>query len=194
MQNSPFTADNDSQAAESIAGLLLRLEYISPETEQKLASLIDEQPWDTSWERRRQPYGRSYGNGQELNPAISDWGLQLIDGFTRDRIGDQPFNQMLVNEYRPGQGIALHRDYAPFDRTVVSLSLLAPCVMDFRCVADGRREHLLLPRRSLLILQDDARYAWEHGIARRKNDRHAGNVIPRARRLSITFRRTKDEK
>jgi alkylated DNA repair dioxygenase AlkB len=111
-----------------------------------------------------------------------------------DRIGDQSFNQMLVNEYLPGQGIALHRDYEPFDRTVVSLSLLAPCVMDFRCVADGRRERRLLPRRSLLILQDEARYGWEHGIARRKTDRYVGTVIPRARRLSITFRRTKDEK
>ena len=72
---------------------------------------------------------------------------------------------MLVNEYLPGQGIALHRDYEPFGRTVVSLSLLSPCVMDFRHRPTGRRERLLLEPRSLLVLSDEARYDWEHGIA-----------------------------
>ena len=42
----------------------------------------------------------------------------------------------LVNEYLPGQGIALHLDYQPFDRTVASLSLLSPCVMEFRHAQD----------------------------------------------------------
>ena len=95
---------------------------------------------------------------------------------------------MLVNEYLPGQGIALHRDYEPFDRTVVSLSLLSACVMDFRHVKSGRLESLLLEPRSLLVLSDEARYEWEHGIAPRKNDRWEGVTIPRARRLSVTFR------
>jgi hypothetical protein len=40
----------------------------------------------------------------------------------------------------------------------------------------------------LLVLSDEARYDWEHGIARRKNDRWQGLVVPRARRLSVTFR------
>jgi alkylated DNA repair dioxygenase AlkB len=42
----------------------------------------------------------------------------------QEGISDRVFDQVLVNEYLPGQGIALHRDYLPFDRTVVSLSLL----------------------------------------------------------------------
>jgi alkylated DNA repair dioxygenase AlkB len=99
---------------------------------------------------------------------------------------------MLVNEYLPGQGIALHRDYDPFDATVASISLISPCVMDFRRVADGERVAWLLAPRSLLVLSDEARYQWEHGIARRKNDRWNGRTFPRSRRLSITFRRLKD--
>jgi alkylated DNA repair dioxygenase AlkB len=94
-----------------------------------------------------------------------------------------------VNEYYPGQGIALHCDYEPFDRTVVSISLLSPCVMDFRHVESGRRESMLLERCSLLILSDEARYDWQHGIARRKSDRWNGRRLVRARRVSITFRR-----
>jgi len=95
---------------------------------------------------------------------------------------------MLVNEYFPGQGIAMHRDYEPFDRTVVSLSLLSLCVMDFRHISSGRQERLLLEPRSLLILTDEARYDWEHGIASRKKDTWHGLPIERGRRLSITFR------
>ena len=110
----------------------------------------------------------------------------------RERWSERPFDQMLVNEYVSGQGIAFHRDYKPFDRTVVSLSLLSPCVMDFRSPQDGRRFPLLLERRSLVVLSDEARYEWQHGIARRKNDRWDGITIPRRRRLSITFRASKD--
>ena len=95
---------------------------------------------------------------------------------------------MLVNEYQPGRGIASHRDYAPYGRTVVSLSLLSPCVMDFRHVATGRREQLQLLPRSLLVLSDEARFDWEHGITPRKRDVWHGMPVPRRRRLSVTFR------
>jgi alkylated DNA repair dioxygenase AlkB len=69
---------------------------------------------------------------------------------------------------------------------------LSACVMDFRRVKDGRREAMLLEPRSLLVLSDDARYEWEHGIARRKNDRWHGSLMPRSRRISVTFRRSKN--
>ena len=105
-----------------------------------------------------------------------------------DGVTDVPFDQILVNEYLPGQGISPHRDYAPFGRTVVSLSLLSPCVMDFRHPPTGRRERLLLEPRSLLVLADEARYEWEHGIAPRKRDAWHGLPVGRSRRLSVTFR------
>jgi alkylated DNA repair dioxygenase AlkB len=47
----------------------------------------------------------------------------------------------------------------------------------------------LLEPRSLLVLGDEARYEWEHGIARRKTDHWQGGRIFRSRRLSVTFRR-----
>ena len=83
---------------------------------------------------------------------------------------------------------APHRDYAPFGRTVVSLSLLSPCVMDFRHPPTGRGDLLLLEPRSLLVLADEARYEWQHGIAPRKRDTWHGLPVERSRRLSVTFR------
>jgi alkylated DNA repair dioxygenase AlkB len=60
--------------------------------------------------------------------------------------------------------------------------------MDFRHVATGRRERLLLLPRSLLVLSNEARYDWEHGIAPRKRDAWHGMPVVRGRRLSVTFR------
>jgi alkylated DNA repair dioxygenase AlkB len=175
----------------SVPGLSLRLQYITPADEVELARLIDALPWDTTWDRRRQLYGRSYGKAASEPRPIPDWGQALIERMFAERICDRPFDQMLVNEYLPGQGIALHRDYDPYDRTVGSLSLLAPCLMELRRITDGEREYVWLERRSLLILSDEARYEWEHGIARRKSDRLQGMQFARRRRLSITFRMSK---
>ena len=170
-----------------VPGLRYLPGYVTAADELALAGAIDAMPWDTQWLRRRQPYGTGYGDGGKSAP-IPDWGLQLAARMFEDGVTDRPFDQMLVNEYLPGQGISSHRDYAPFGRTVVSLSLLSPCVMDFRHGQTGRKESLLLERRSLVVLSDEARYEWEHGIAARKRDVWQGMRFDRGRRLSVTFR------
>lgn len=170
-----------------LPGLRYLPAYIAEAEERVLAAAIDAMPWDTEWQRRRQPYGAGYGR-KGTAPPIPDWGRRLADRLLADGVTAEPFDQMLVNEYLPGQGISLHRDYAPFGRTVVSLSLLSPCVMDFRLAPSGRKESLLLEPRSLLVLEGEARYDWEHGIASRKRDAWHGLPVERGRRLSVTFR------
>jgi alkylated DNA repair dioxygenase AlkB len=172
----------------AIPGLSYLPDYVSQAEQAQLVEAMDSRPWDTRWDRRRQPYGVEYGRGDGNPPPIPDWGMALAERMYREGISERPFDHLLVNEYLPGQGIAFHGDYAPFDRTVVSLSLLSPCVMDFRQADTGRRESLLLEPRSLLILSDEARYEWQHGIARRKTDRWKGMPLIRERRLSVTFR------
>jgi alkylated DNA repair dioxygenase AlkB len=173
----------------NILGLTYLSEYLNKDEERTLTTAIDREEWDTSWDRRRQPYGASYGRQAGSRRPIPPWGAGLAERLLHDGVVEQRCDQMLVNEYLPGQGIAMHCDYEPFDRTVVSISLLAPCVMDLRRRTDGRRESVLLEPRGVLILSDEARYEWEHGIARRKNDQWHGVRFPRKRRLSITFRR-----
>jgi len=175
----------------AIPGLSYRQEYITSADEEQLVRAVDDEPWDTKWERRRQLYGVSYGSSSEPVAPIPAWGRALAERMLTEGISERLFDQMLVNEYEPGQGIAMHRDYSPFDRTVVSLSLLSPCVMDFRQPERDRKASLLLEPRSLLILTDEARYDWQHGIARRKKDRWHDVPLVRGRRLSITFRMLK---
>src|SRR5438270_2936796 len=145
----------DAADVPAIPGLRYLPDYIDEIEEGELVTAIDVLPWNSDWKRRRQPYGGAYGRGSDA-PPIPVWGRRLADRLFADGLTPEPFDQMLVNEYLPGQGISPHRDYAPYGRTVVSLSLLSACVMDFRHVPNGHRERLLLERRSLLVLSDEA--------------------------------------
>lgn len=135
--DSLFPITVEAQDIPNIPGLSYLPEYVSESEEAALVAAIDAEVWDTSWERRRQPYGSAYGQEAGLGREIPFWGRALAARMHRDGVSNRLFDQMLINEYLPGQGIALHRDYLPFDRTVVSLSLLSPCVMDFRHAVDG---------------------------------------------------------
>ena len=90
----------------------------------------------------------------------------------------EAFEQVLINEYRPGAGIGWHRDKAQFDE-VVGVSLLAPCTFRFRRKNGGGwdRLSLMVEPRSAYLLSGPSRTVWEHSIP--PLDRH---------RYSITFR------
>ena len=109
------------------------------------------------------------------------------------------FDQCTINEYRPGHGIASHVDtHSTFGPTLCSLSLRSQTVMYFVHSVTGARVDLILPARSLLILQRDARYVWTHGIASRTTDlvlvQGKETLVPRSTRLSLTLRRLRDLK
>ncbi|TRY92045.1 hypothetical protein DNTS_006469 [Danionella cerebrum] len=79
-------------------------------------------------------------------------------------------DQLTVNQYRSGQGIPPHVDtHSAFEDTILSLSLGAKTVMDFKH-PDGRCVAVVLPERSLLVMKGESRYLWTHGITPRKTD------------------------
>src|SRR6476620_8243728 len=81
--------------------------YLSEADERSLVEAIDREPWNTEWRRRRQPYGAGYGSTAAA-PPIPDWGRRLAGRLLAEGVTPVPFDQMLVNEYLPGQGIAAH--------------------------------------------------------------------------------------
>ena len=98
-------------------------------------------------------------------------------------------DQVIVNEYLPGQGIAPHVDCAPcFGDVIASLSLGSGCVMAFVHAGTGETRSQYLASRSLMVLRGESRFDWTHGIAARKSDRVDGMAISRSRRVSLTFR------
>jgi alkylated DNA repair dioxygenase AlkB len=176
-----------------IQGLAVWHDFISVEEEQTLLEQIDTQPWDTSLSRRTQHYGYKYNYGNKEATERADpfpaWVEPIVDRLLER--GVLPFgrpDQLIVNEYQPGQGIYPHVDHVQyFCDGIASLSLGSQVVMDF-VRTDAKHECTLLPR-SVLTLHGAARYDWRHGIAARKSD----HGIKRGRRVSLTFRKMKTE-
>eukprot|EP00002_Diphylleia_rotans_P033729 TRINITY_DN7200_c0_g1_i3.p1 TRINITY_DN7200_c0_g1~~TRINITY_DN7200_c0_g1_i3.p1 ORF type:complete len:272 (-),score=44.18 TRINITY_DN7200_c0_g1_i3:14-829(-) len=162
------------------------------EKEDFLIKYTDANCWLDNIQRRRvQHYGYPF-NYQirrlevdkprtEFPPPYEEIAQQLYElGFF-----PSPPNQLTLNDYQAGQGIRFHVDsHSSFLDEVASISMGSDCIMEFRLplqdITQGRhRKHhqeteetvnILLPRRSLLILQGDARYLWDHQIPGRKTE------------------------
>ncbi len=178
-----------------IPGLTYQRNTLAAAQQTDLLTWIDSQPWLTSLKRRVQHHGWRYDyrarrvtTDMKLGP-ISGLLRPWCDHLTAQGFFDQPPDQVIVNEYLPGQGIAAHVDCEPcFGDTIAVLSLGSSVLMDFTEKASGRRESIDLEPGSLLVLTDRARYHWRHGIAARQNDPSPIGRRPRQRRVSITFR------
>ena len=179
-----------------IPGLLYIPNYINQEEEEKLINIIDEQIWITDLKRRVQHYGYKYDykkralSGAVYLGALPEWAMNIASRLYEDKLMEVLPDQVIVNEYQPGQGITNHIDCIPcFGDTVISLSLGSSCVMDFTTNEPLTKIPILLEPCSLVVFQEKARYEWQHGIAARKKDKYQGREIVRQRRISMTFRK-----
>ena len=178
-----------------IDGLIYLPEYLDTDQQIRVLAAVDSSAWREDLRRRVQHYGYRYDyarkavdQDQYLGP-LPPWAGDLAELLHAGTHAPHPLNQVIVNEYLPGQGISPHVDCAPcFADTVLSISLGSTCVMTMSHPTTGRSVDLLLEPGSLLILSGPARYEWRHGIASRKNDRWDGATLPRGRRVSLTFR------
>lgn len=176
-----------------VHGLAYIANYIAPDEETRLLACINAEPWRSDLKRRVQHYGfrydykaRAVTQDLALGPMPS-WVMEYCDRLFREGTFTALPDQVIVNEYMPGQGISAHIDCVPcFGETIASLSLSSSCVMDF-ARGDERVPQLLAPR-SLIVFRGDARYRWSHGIAARKSDHWHGLTFQRHRRVSLTFR------
>ncbi len=178
-----------------ISGLTYLADYISPDTEQHFINTIDEYPWITDLKRRVQHYGFRYDyRARRIDPtmylgALPDWVQPLAEKLHADEGSPVVPDQLIVNEYHPGQGIARHVDCIPcFGDVIISLSLGSACVMTFTQLKTKIEIPVLLEPRSLVVMTGEARYHWQHGIVPRTTDVYNGKTITRKRRLSLTFR------
>lgn len=174
----------------NIPGLTYISNYISSEYEEKLLKLIDTHEWNLDLKRRTQHYGYKYDyTARSLDASyylgeMPYWVDELCSKLHGAGTFIEKPDQVIINEYVPGQGIALHIDCVLcFEGIICSLSLASGCIMDL--TNDNVKKFIYLEPRSLLILKDDARYKWKHGICAKKSD----NGVKRQRRVSLTFRK-----
>ena len=188
----------DQDAVPEIPGLAYVPGFLSPAEQERASEAIDESDWMSTLERKVQHYGWRYDYRSRVVTAemqigpLPDWLEDLAQRLYRetgtfDRVPDQA----IVNEYTPGQGIAMHIDRHCFGDTVATVSLGDSWQMDLRPLGADRAAtvHMALEPGSALILSGDARHRWFHGIAKRRRERvQQGGWRPRTRRVSVTFR------
>lgn len=180
-----------------VSGLICVENYLSKSEHDLLLNTIDCGVWLNDLKRRVQHYGFKYDYKAKrinLNMKIGklpNWAELIAEKLLLEGYFKEVPDQLIVNEYLPGQGITPHIDCEPcFEDTIASISLGSKCVMDFENEVTKEKIPVLLHPRSLIILKDDSRYNWTHGIAPRKTDKLYGETINRQRRVSLTFRKT----
>ncbi len=181
----------------TIEGLTYIPNFITVEEQQNLLNSIDQGEWLSDLKRRVQHYGYKYDYRKrniDLSMkmgALPDWAIQMGQKLLAQGLIKHEPDQLIINEYLPGQGIANHIDCEPcFEDGIASLSLGSACCMEFT-KGYNRLEiiPILLEPRSALVMTGVARYDWLHGIKAVKTETFQGWKIVRARRVSLTFRK-----
>lgn len=194
-----FQTKKDREAVTNftkIQGLQYIPDFITRDEETRLLKIIDNQVWIQDLRRRVQHYGFRYDykirrvnysmHLGDLPIWLTPLSMRLYNEGYFDKIPDQ----VIVNEYEPGQGITSHIDCEPcFEDTVVSISLGSNCIMDFTHQMSNEKIPVLLQNRSAVVLKDESRHIWQHGIAMRKTDTFEDVSFKRTRRVSLTFRK-----
>ena len=196
----------DAGTAAAPMGLEYHPDFVDASQEDGLLAHIDDSEWLTDLSRRVMHFGYKYDyTNRRLDETarigpLPEW-LAQLSIMVREAASteakqlldpDRPFEQAIINEYEPGQGIAPHIDRDCFGPLVATVSLGSAVNMDFCCDSTDEEHVQRLARGSLVLLHGDARSKWRHGIAKRRSDTWNGQRIKRQRRVSITFRTIAD--
>ena len=194
--NHEITGVPGLQDVSTIPGLKFLEGFLTPDEQSYCVTRVDAalDKWLNDLSRRVQHYGWRYDyKARAITPdmyigALPDW-LDDLAQRLYDETGlfDSKPEQVIVNEYLPGQGIAMHIDHRGFGPTVCTISLLDDWAMDFSANWKDKQP-ALLQRGSCVLLTDRSRSEWQHGIAPRKSELSSDGRRLRGRRLSLTFR------
>lgn len=179
-----------TRVPDDVPGLTYIPEFVTEQTERELVDIVNAQPWDThtNMKRRTQNYGWLYKytwrSASEYLGPLPAWAKCVAQRLVDEKLMDQLADQMIVNEYLPGQGIGPHTDSDIFGPQLVTISLGSDAEMEFLNSEQRKKRAILLQRRSCLVIQGEARYKWMHSIPAREADH--GKF--RRTRVSLTFR------
>nr|URM61882.1 Fe2OG oxygenase [Mimivirus sp.] len=123
--------------AKNLNGFSIIYDYISLDQERKLLNQINKSEWVVDYQRRLQYY--NYRNElfepYDLIPIpnkIPKYLNRLIDQMISDKIIDQKPDQIIINEYKPGEGLKPHfdrKDY--YQNVIIGISLGSGTIMEF---------------------------------------------------------------
>lgn len=195
-QLSLFEATNSVEEVVSdylgVHGLRYCERFLDSEEQRVTLSAVDSLEWQYDLKRRVQHYGYKYDyKKRRVDPSMyvgqlpefaDRIGTRLVDKGLLTAVPDQ----LIVNEYEPGQGITPHVDCEPcFHDEIATISLCSVYTMDLTKIGSEQSVSIALPIGSCLVFTGESRFSWKHGIKPRLSD----NGRRRGRRISLTFRR-----
>lgn len=181
-----------------IAGLLIWREFFNEDVEDDMTKYVSGmEGWvgisDDPKSRRVIHYGYKYDYRKMSMPVKT---LQMPSLFAEPArlaakvlLGEtKMFDQLIINEYLPGQGIAPHIDHPQqFGDVVFCICLGSGTNITFNH-PDGRVEQRWLPAGSAYAMTGKSRHVWRHGIEAKKFDIVEGKRRERGIRYSLTYR------
>lgn len=197
--NQPQTNQNQLlQPIVNIPGLYIYEDIIDVQSELDLINFVNQSAWLPDLTRRVQHYGYKYDykkrriDKYDYLGQLPIWTMDIekkmfsLINKTNIQLPYNKFDQLIVNEYKTNQGISAHVDCVPcFEDGIASLTIGNYGVMTFS--NDSDKYDILLKRRSVVLLTNDARYKWTHSILPSKNKIFT-DTNPR---ISLTFRKVK---
>ena len=139
-------------------------DYITEDEEQVLLSQFPKRPFNGSRDRNTTTrYGSILPYKTKVYPNIPDYFATIIERLRMDKIIES--DSVTVNEYHPTQSISWHIDSLSSGPTIIVLSLESEAIMLLRKHTNhDEQQTIILPARSLLMLDGEERYEWEHSI------------------------------
>ncbi|XP_029546577.1 alpha-ketoglutarate-dependent dioxygenase alkB homolog 6 [Salmo trutta] len=193
-------------------------DFITEDEESQLLQQVYKAPktkWTQLSNRRLQNWGGLPRPKGMLGEKLPDWLLKYCVRISAlGAFAGKTANHVLVNEYKPGEGIMPHEDGPLYHPTVTTISLGSHTLLDFyRPISAQELDEvpqteesryllsLLVRPRSLLILQDDMYQRLLHGIQGTHHDSltervanllaagvQPGSTLTRGTRVSLTVR------
>ncbi|GMH44317.1 hypothetical protein BSKO_12251 [Bryopsis sp. KO-2023] len=147
-------------------------DYITSDVEERLLQKTFEKKakWVKLSGRQSQYHGGMIHGNFLIQVPLPDWLEDLTERMNEhtDIFGGNPPNHVLVNAYKPGQGIMPHEDGPLYFPGVCILSLGAPAVIRFwercQCTNAPPLISIYLAPKSLLVFSEAAYEKCLHGI------------------------------
>jgi alkylated DNA repair dioxygenase AlkB len=185
-----WSEDSPDQGA-GISGMTYLPSFLDSSEQDTILREIDNQPWLTVLKRRVQHYGYRYDyKARRIDASmrlgdIPQFAVAIANRLVERGMFENLPDQLIVNEYLPGQGITAHIDCEPcFANTIAMVSLGWSYEMEYLHTLTREVRAKMLAPGSVLVISGEARYDWLHQIRARKHD----YGVPRQRRVSLTFR------
>jgi alkylated DNA repair dioxygenase AlkB len=162
-----------------------------------IIAALDQLPWSTVTasenSRRYQHFGSTYDYVKRKIipdaapiPEFLEPVRAHLAGYCTEHGLPSEFNQVIVNDYQPGQGISKHIDIKAYGPVIGCYTFGSGATMTFRRGEEIFHQHAVAD--SLYVMSGESRTAWTHEMASRKSDKVDGQTVKRGRRVSVTFR------